>query len=151
MNFFKHFFVSALLLPTLAFAGSNSATIVNSIPVRQQFTSMEQTCQDVVVHNTGNNLLGNLVGVAIGAAIGHQFTTGSRGANRAIGGLIGYQTANEYQNMPKTVNQCVSQPVTRTSIVGYDVTYKYKGKLYTQRMDYDPGIGSVVQVRLSIN
>lgn len=151
MNCFKHFSVIALLLPTLAFAGGNNATIIKSIPVSQKFTSMEQNCQEVTVHNTGNNLLGNLVGVAIGAAVGHQFTTGSRGVNRAIGGLIGYQTANEYQNMAKTVTQCTPQPVTRTSIIGYDVTYQYKGKLYTQRMDYDPGVGSVVQVRLSIN
>ncbi len=115
---------------------------------------------------------GTVLGAVIGGAIGHQFGNSSGGRDRGtaagaiIGGLIGnnaenngYQRASspreyvEVERVPVTrdVQRCQMVADYREEIRGYDVRYRYHGRDYTTRMDYDPGQTLQVEVGVRPN
>jgi uncharacterized protein YcfJ len=125
-------------------------------------------------YNRGNGGIGpgTVLGAVIGGAIGHQFGNSSGGRDRGtaagaiIGGLIGnnaenngYQRASspreyvEVERVPVTrdVQRCQMVADYREEIRGYDVRYRYNGRDYTTRMDYDPGQTLQVEVGVRPN
>lgn len=110
---------------------------------------------------------GTVLGAVLGGAIGHQFGNSSGGRDRGtaagaiIGGLIGNDAENngyrrasspreyvEVERVPVTrdVQRCQMVADYREEIRGYDVRYRYHGREYTTRMDYDPGPTLQVEV-----
>jgi uncharacterized protein YcfJ len=115
---------------------------------------------------------GTVLGAVIGGAIGHQFGNSSGGRDRGtaagaiIGGLIGNDAENngyrrasspreyvEVERVPVTrdVQRCQMVADYREEIRGYDVRYRYHGRDYTTRMDYDPGQTLQVEVGVRPN
>jgi uncharacterized protein YcfJ len=92
----------------------------------------------------GDSFAGTVVGGLVGAAIGHEIGNG-RGAATAVGGLIGASIGND-AGSSRTVRYR-DEEICRTSyrteyenrIVGYDVSYKYNGRIYQTRTDRHPG------------
>jgi uncharacterized protein YcfJ len=65
------------------------------------------------------------------------------------GGAIGNRTSRgrDYED---TQTQCreVSSVSEQRRIIGYDVEYRYRGEVYTARLNYDPGERLRVRVRV---
>lgn len=116
---------------------------------------------------------GAVIGGLIGGAAGHQFGGGSgRQIATAIGAVIGAQVGQNYvRNNGSRSNgydprgydprgygeragyeqrcRTVDEARYEQRITGYDVSYRYQGRLYSTQMPYDPGRRIPVQVSVS--
>jgi uncharacterized protein YcfJ len=98
-------------------------------------------------------------GGVIGAAIGRQFGDGDgRDALTLIGGVLGSAVANQHARrnardglhaVPVEHCRVVNESFRREVVDAYDVTYRYRGRLYTMRTHEHPGnrVRLVVDVR----
>jgi uncharacterized protein YcfJ len=98
-----------------------------------------------------------LIGGIIGGVIGHQFGGGhGKDVATAAGAVIGanHAAANSGYHSGRVVERTVYHETCHTvrharyeeRIDGYDVTYKYHGRLYHTRTPYHPGKRIRVQV-----
>lgn len=126
----------------------------------------QQHCWDERVrYRTGGYIstTPSIVGGIIGAAVGHELGRDSNSHNRrwkvlagsllgaSIGNDIGRRNSREgdaYQDRVERLCQTDHQIVTEERVDGYHVTYRYRGKTYRTRMDYDPGKRIEVDVRV---
>ena len=110
---------------------------------------------------------GTVLGAVIGGVVGHQFGGSSRGrdhgtaAGVVVGGLVGNQIENsgpsttsaptrvDYIPENANVQRCRTVEESRDQIRGYNVAYRYQGRDYSTRMDYDPGPTMNVRVNLA--
>lgn len=138
------------------------APVVSSRPVYRQIQVSEprQECRDErVVYREpvygGGNPAGAILGGIIGGVAGHQIGGGhGRDVATALGAVIGagiggqsggYQGSTDrvsYQQRCSTVDAYHYEE----RIDGYDVTYRYNGRLYNTRLPYDPGRRLAVNV-----
>ncbi len=100
---------------------------------------------------------GALIGAIAGGVVGHQFGKG-KGRDAAtvagvlLGAGIGHQEGNRRNNSGYSQSGYQQRCNTRQSsyvdqrVDGYDVTYKYDGRLYHTQMPYDPGNRIAVSV-----
>jgi len=93
----------------------------------------------------GRMLLGGIIGGVIGNNIGHGK---SRKARAMVGALIGSQIGNSFadQNAYSSRHtgyetRCETKHVseTRKRIEGYNVSYRFRGRIMTTQMPYHPG------------
>jgi uncharacterized protein YcfJ len=142
----------SFMIPVSAF--SMNAKIIGSVPVYENYTSVEERCViETVKNNNEAAVLGStLIGAALGVALAKSLPYPGRytkGVNTAIlgigGGALGYNAVKE-----KEQERCFPEKVVRTNLVGYDVTYIINGRKHTQRLNYDPGVGSTVPVNVTI-
>ncbi len=101
-----------------------------------------------------------IVGALVGAAVGNEFGKG-RGndlatvAGAILGGSIGRDvqansTANRQSDQVVYEERCetVDRYLPEERLVGYDVTYRYNGIVYSAVTDYEPG--EVIAVSVSV-
>lgn len=142
------------------------ARVVDADPIYREVRVREsrQVCEDVPVvertHYRGGPDPGSmLVGAVIGGVIGHQFGGGSgKDAATAAGAFIG---ANHAANNTYTRGRVVEREVIETRcetvrpvryeevVSGYDVTYRYQGRLYHTRTREHPG--KFIRVRVDVS
>lgn len=102
---------------------------------------------------------GTVIGTVIGGAIGHNASKGrSRGAATAagavLGAVIGRDISRARSGPPRRVltteRRCELERNVREEerIDGYRVFYRYAGRTFETRSDYDPG--DTIRVRVSI-
>ncbi|MGA8260177.1 MAG: glycine zipper 2TM domain-containing protein [Arenicellales bacterium] len=103
-----------------------------------------------------------IVGGIIGGVVGNQFGHGSgKGIATIAGALLGGSIAHDmdrgrggygYVTYTRPVRQCRVEHEYHDErhIVGYDVEYRYNGKIYHTRMDRDPGNSVRVRVDLDV-
>ena len=168
-------FVIALLTSTLAVAPAwadryddrgrehrDYARVVDVRPVVRlvEVTTPRRECweEQVMRHEPRRHAsaVPALVGGLIGGAIGHNLGHG-RGIATVAGTLIGASVADSAAHADlgdtyytDTEQRCTvrQETVTEERTLGYDVTYKYKGEIYTARMDRHPG--ERIPVRVSV-
>jgi uncharacterized protein YcfJ len=132
----KFFFVSGVFFSALSAQAQQFAEVVSVQP--RMVTTSEQVCEQVAVQKpaTSGNVAGGVLGAIAGAAIGNQVGGGSgRDIATAAGAVIGHQIGRgepqpssvEYQNV------CRFVPVTVQR--GELVTFRYKGRTFTQAFD----------------
>jgi uncharacterized protein YcfJ len=111
---------------------------------------------------------GTILGAVIGGVVGHQFGGSSRGRDHGTvagvigGGILGnviennqptYQSAGparvDYVPETRNVERCQTVYDSRDEVRGYDVAYRYQGRDYRTRMNYDPGPTLNVRVNLA--
>ncbi len=87
---------------------------------------------------------GSIVGAVIGSVVGYNLG-GDRGEKRlgsvagaVVGSAIGQSVADKGRDSRYRCER-VEERYGHAAIIGYNVTYKYKGQRYTTFMDYDPG------------
>jgi uncharacterized protein YcfJ len=103
-----------------------------------------------------NRAGGTILGAIVGGLFGHSFGHGNgRAASTAVGVVAGATVGNAVAaqqpgDPPRTERHCriVDNPAGPRHIVAYDVEYRYRGELYTSRMNYDPG--DRIRVRVSV-
>jgi uncharacterized protein YcfJ len=160
-----------LISAPAAYAGHDDDTVwayakvVSATPIYREVRVREprQVCEEVpVVERTryrgGADPGSVLVGAIIGGVIGHQFGGGSgKDAATAAGAFIG---ANHAANNTYRDGRVVEREVIETRcetvrharyeerLDGYDVTYRYHGRLYHTRTHGHPG--KRIKVRVDV-
>lgn len=100
----------------------------------------------------GDSFAGTVVGGLVGAALGKEM--GRSGHATAAGGLIGAAIGNEISGGSRRVTRYEDREVCTTryrteyqrQLVGYDVTYRYDGRIYTTETRHHPG-DRIIHVR----
>jgi len=134
------------------FKDPDHADVLNAQPITKQTKIPHKECVDKpVVHQREvkdeNRVAGKAIGAVLGGVLGHQVGGGNGKKAATVAGAVagGYAGDRVQDNMQKKdtyttmENVCNTTYETRDDIVGYDVTYRLKGKESTVRMSYDPG------------
>ncbi len=140
------------------------ADVLRSDPIYEtvQEARPREVCSDVSTERNrryDNTNAGTVIGALVGAALGNQVGGGdgrraATVAGAVVGGAVGREVdaSNNPQGTERTVrSECrvVDQYVERKEVVGYDVQYRYRGEVYSSRLDYDPGEKLRVRVAVS--
>jgi uncharacterized protein YcfJ len=111
--------------------------------------------QPVVRHEGGNSTAGTVLGAVIGGVLGNTVGKGDgRKAATVVGavagGAVGNRASDRGRDYEDTQTQCrqVSAISEQRRIIGYDVEYRYRGEVYTSRLNYDPGERLRVRVQV---
>jgi uncharacterized protein YcfJ len=128
------------------------AQVVSVVPVRQDVSTPQQVCHDVVVQHTvppkdQHQIAGMAIGAVAGGLLGHMVGAGKGNGLATAAGVIGggyagkkIEESHQQANVQsEVVHRCSTVANTSSNIVGYDVTYVYNGVTRTTRMDHDPG------------
>ncbi len=111
-------------------------------------TRPERECWDEPRHRRGHqSYTSTIAGGLIGGVIGNQFGGGSGKtamtiAGTLLGGSVGRDMGNRYQDVDyghREQCQVIDRHYREQRIDGYEVSYRYQGRMYTTVMDHDPG------------
>lgn len=166
MKRLAHFALVPLLATAAAAAQAHTyldnARVSGVDPQYESVSVPRQECSDRWIseprRNGGREYGGAVLGGVAGALIGNQVGRGhGREAATAIGAVVGAFTGDNFANRDRWDTQPVQREVTacrnvedvQTRIVGYQVTYEYRGQRFTTLMHDDPG--PFVQVRVSVD
>jgi uncharacterized protein YcfJ len=130
----------------------DTARVVSSTPVYDAADTREECWNPRAGHyeerrdsnGHGNTLGGTAAGAVIGGVIGHQFNDRAGTALGAIaGGALGHEIAKDHNRDEVQddldYSRCRTVSTGTGNVVGYDVTYEYRGQQYATRLDHDPG------------
>ena len=136
---------------------ADTAEVIGVVPVYGSTNEPRQQCWYETVttyqdapRSYGGTLLGGIAGGLIGSTIGSgngQVAAAAAGA--AIGALAGNHADERNSGtvaVPRQVQRCQNVDNYRQGITGYNVTYNYQGREYTEFMTYDPGPRVNIQV-----
>lgn len=130
-------------------------------PVVEQVATPRKVCDEVAVTRrapgSDNHVVGTVVGAAVGGLLGNQIGRGNGRKATTVagavgGGLIGHEVGVRHdanRTTTRTETRCRTVNDKSDKVSAYDVTYEYRGRSYTTRMDHDPG--SRVQVESTIS
>lgn len=140
----------------------DSAKVTHVEPVYQieRINAPRRECYDEPVthyRERNDSYTGLIAGGIVGGAIGNRFGHG-RGrdiatiAGVALGASIGRDLSRDEEVAYTTTEQrCheVDNYYEQRNIIGYDVSYRYKGHDYVTRTDRDPG--RTIRVKVSVS
>lgn len=121
---------------------------VNPVHGVTRTTVPQQECYDqqVVHHDAGNSTASTVLGAVIGGVLGNTIGKGdgrkaATVAGAVAGGAVGNRGSRRGGDYETTQTRCqeVSSVREQRRIVGYDVEYRYRGEVYSSRLNYDPG------------
>ena len=132
---------------------------VDPVYDRVSTSSPHEECADVPVDRRvdggNNNGAGTVIGAIVGGVLGNTVGKGdgrkaATVAGAVAGGAIGHGVASKDDYYGGVERHCrlVQDVAEDRRIVAYDVQYRYRGDVYTSRLDYDPG--DRVRVRVSV-
>ena len=132
--------------------GTDKAKVVRTTPIYEtaRYLVDEQVCWDEQGWRRHGPSAAHIVaGAVIGGVVGNQVVHGdgrafATVAGATIGGIIGHEVAkNSYRRggYPVTRTRCEVQRNWREEqyIAGWDVAYRYRGRIYHTRMPEQPG------------
>lgn len=124
--------------------------IYNTVTVREPYQDCHYETRTVNKRSSGSatpKILGALIGGAIGNELGHNKSNKRAGA--VLGAVLGGSIAHDISrnNRPANSTRTVTEEVCETrhhsryekTVTGYDVSYKYHGRIYHTVMDTHPG------------
>lgn len=142
------------------------ARVIDARPIYQSasYQVPEQVCHYETVSYRDNDgprsYTGTIVGGLVGAAVGHELGNSKRNKDvgAVAGGLLGATIGRDVSNRNnRTTTRYRDEQVCQTRyrseysqhITGYNVTYRYKGRVYQTQTRHHPGdrIPVDVQVR----
>ncbi|MGH8029052.1 MAG: glycine zipper 2TM domain-containing protein [Arenimonas sp.] len=134
-------------------------TVVSSDAVTQDVSSPQQVCRDVVIEERAperDGLKGGTIaGAIVGGALGNQAGSGdgkklATVAGAIAGGYAGREIDRRHEGgnvITRTEQQCETQSVSNTEVIGYDVVYREPdGDTATRRMASTQPIGSRISL-----
>ncbi len=139
--------VCALLaLSTTTAWATEYGNVVTATPIVRPVSVPQTACtqQQVTVQppqSVGGTVLGTVAGALIGSTIGRGGGQVAATAVGAVAGAVAGHSVDEAQSRPYTapVQNCQTTSFTQSAVVGYHVTYLYKGKQYDADLPVDPG------------
>ena len=149
--------VSAFAAPAFTADYTETAEVISAVPVYGSFNEPRQQCWTETVdtyqeapRSYGGTLLGGVAGGLIGSTIGRgDGRVAAAAAGAAIGALVGNRADERHSRttvVPQQVQRCQAVDNYRQGITGYNVTYNYHGRNFTEFMAYDPGPRVNIQV-----
>lgn len=150
----------------------DNAKVISAVPVYRTISvsTPRRECRQVPVTYYRGGYGGNqyksatpiILGSVVGAAVGHQFGHGrGRTVGAIAGGVLGGSVGRDIQHRhavsravgtayPQTITQCDTFEDFHDEQVidGYNVKYRYNGRVYHTRTENDPG--KRMQVRVSV-
>ncbi len=144
----------------LAGPGRDYAKVTDVRPVYETvaYQQPRQQCWQEAVHSAPRSHTAPILGAIIGGAIGNELGSGKRNkqVGAVVGAALGASVGNDIRNRhaaPATTHyaqrcQTVYDTQYRNEVVAYDVTYSYRGQLYSTRMSQHPGKQIPVNVRV---
>ncbi len=95
-------------------------------------------------------VLGAVIGAALGHSIGdsHGDPTAAAVAGGLLGASVGRDAARDGRYRPERHCRVSERTEPRDELVGYEVSYRYRGRLYRSFMDRDPGDWVKLQVHV---
>lgn len=140
------------------------APVVDVQPLYRTVTvsTPRQECWDEPVNRyqvgAGDSYTPTIIGGIVGGVVGNQFGKGTGRdvatvAGALLGGSIGrdlgYRSGGgQYYSDVERRCRTVNDSHTEQRVEGYNVTYRYGGRTYTTRTDYDPG--RQIKVRVDV-
>jgi uncharacterized protein YcfJ len=129
----------ALALAGEATAGSSYARVLSSSPIYDRVASNEEVCYHREARRD-RGTEGAILGAIVGGALGNQVGKGDgRKAATVAGAVAGAVIGRDIDRRDRHNYVCDYRPVYRDVIIGYDVTYRYKGRAYQDQIPYRPG------------
>lgn len=129
---------------------------------RQECTSqLVQDAPQPVAGSGGNGVAGAVIGGVAGGILGHQVGRGTgRDVATAAGAVVGAIAGNSLQNAnaqpqqyvqapPREVRSCRTVNDMQQRLIGYRVTYEYRGNQYVTVMHEQPGRSLPVRVSVT--
>ncbi|HQT00600.1 MAG: hypothetical protein B7Y26_00745 [Hydrogenophilales bacterium 16-64-46] len=141
----------ALGVPALAADFSDSAEVLSSTPVYQTRLDSRSVCRQTLVNATpddatGRQIVGGILGGLLGSRFGHGDGRVAAGAVGAVAGsVIGGQFGDDGERWE---TRCAPADRPTRTLAGYDVTYRYRGHVFTTSLPYDPGARLDLDVQL---
>ncbi len=142
----------------LARGGYDHAQVVRVVPQyeRVSYQVPVQRCEvQQVAYRTRSGsaaapVLGAIIGGAIGNAVGHDKSNKRVGAlaGAALGGSIAYDMSRQVGYRDQQVCTQVYERHEEQRLTGYDVTYRYQGRLYQTHTTSHPG--DRIKVRVDV-
>lgn len=129
--------VISLCLCSVTWAQNYSTVEIVRIEPRM-VTIYQQQCREVAVQSapTQGNAAGGVLGALAGAAIGNQIGGGSgRDIATAAGAVLGYQVGRGDSQPGGITYRTVCESVPVTAQRGETVTFRYRGRLFSQTFD----------------
>jgi uncharacterized protein YcfJ len=130
-------------------------TVIASDAVTRDVASPQQVCRDVVVEERQPERdglkTGTIAGAIVGGALGNQAGSGdgrklATVAGAIAGGYAGREIDRRHEGgtvVSRTEQQCETQSVSTTEVVGYDITYREPdGDTASKRMASAQPVGS---------
>ena len=134
---------------------------VNPIYETLEVSYPEERCWNERVRHTrhgyGRSYTPAIAGAIIGGVAGNQFSKGSRrDALTVAGALLGASVGRDFgrrsgsSSYVTTERRCevVDRFEEQEQLVGYDVSYRYQGRVFTTRTDSHPG--KFIQVKVQV-
>lgn len=106
-------------------------------------------------HHYGGAVIGGVAGALLGNQVGKGH---GREAATALGAVVGAMAGDRmanrerwepYEDVPREVTTCRTVNEVQSRLVGYHVTYEYRGQQFTTLMRDNPG--PTVRVRVSVD
>jgi len=157
--------LSMLAAPGMLLADNDfrdKARVLNSKPIYEvvRVNQPEERCWTERIHHRGGSRTESytptIAGAIVGGVVGNQFGHGrGKDAMTVAGVLLGGSIGNDLGKKPSrgyvtNEQRCelVDHYREHEELVGYDVTYKYKGKVFHTRTDREPG--KFIDVHVSV-
>ncbi|NII09633.1 glycine zipper 2TM domain-containing protein [Oleiagrimonas sp. C23AA] len=144
--------------------GPQYADVVSATPIKKTVNHPRKECHNETVTRhkpvkDKHQIAGTAIGAVVGGLVGNQVGGGNGKKLATVAGAVGGGYAgkkiqeNHQENATYTTTEqkCATVNNTSTKVVGYNVTYKYKGQTHTTRMDHDPGSRVKVSEGLSVS
>ncbi len=110
--------------------------------------------------DSGKRVAGGVLGAIVGGILGHQVgkgdgrkvaTVGGVAAGAVVGSNIAANSTSDRSDAPvqkyTIERRCPGGDANNRRIAAYDVEYRYRGDVYTSRLNYDPGD----RIRVKVN
>lgn len=157
--------LSILAAPGMLLADNgfrDKARVISSQPLYEvvRVNQPEERCWNERVHHRGGSrsesYTPTIAGAIVGGVVGNQFGHGrGKDVMTAAGALLGGSVGNDLgkkstRGYVTSERRCelVDHYREREELVGYDVTYKYQGKVFHTRTDREPG--KFINVHVSV-
>lgn len=135
----------------------DTAGVISVVPVYGSMNEPRKQCWYETVttyqdapRSYGGTLLGGVAGGLLGSTIGSgDGRVAAAAAGAAIGALAGNRVDERNSGsvaVPQQVQRCQNVDNFSQGITGYNVTYNYQGREYTEFMSHDPGPRVNIQI-----
>ena len=141
------------------------ARVLSSVPVYETISEPRRECwTETVGYETRSTRDGNAGGAIIGAIAGGLIgSTVGKGDGRVAAAAVGAATGavvgdrwngggTRYEETrPRQVERCRVQDDYRQVVSGYDVRYRFQGRVYATQLPYNPGKWLTLNGNFSVN